>query len=318
MIVPQRVAYGCSTLLYLYLTHTGDRDFAFIVDRSYPNKQFHGIEVITPDEFLLRREEDMQVFVFAVSNSSLNGILTFLAKHNFGLGRNVFLYPELFTPSFEQLLEAQLGWKADRQLLQFATAYTLNSRKPVHTTICGTWLFLEALHRARSVPGDVGEVGAFEGGNVLLALQSPVWPKNKKYYMFDSFEGFPELSAADPRNFGRGDYRPEHSLEELLIPFSVYPEVRIIKGFVPTTFAQVPDPQYSLVFFDCDLYQAALDTFEHLWDRIAPGGMMLVHDYFSQPDGFGGVKVATDSFFAKKDCRQVNFWQNTMAMLIKL
>jgi len=316
-IVPKRVAYGCSTLLYLYLTHTGDRDFAFIVDRAYPNKQFHGVDVITPDEFLRRREDDMQVFVFAVSNSSLNGILAFLAMQQFKLGQNAFLYSELLAPSFEQLLEAKLGWKADRQLLQFATAYTLNSRKPVHTTICGTWLFLEALNHTRSIAGDVGEVGAFEGGNVLLALQSPVWPKNKNYYMFDSFEGFPELSAADPKNFGRGDYHPEHSLEELLIPFSVYPEVRIIKGFVPATFAKVPDGQYSLVFFDCDLYQAALDTFEHLWDRVAPGGMMLVHDYFAQPDGFGGVKVATDSFFADKACRRVNFWQNTMAMLIK-
>jgi O-methyltransferase len=299
------------------MAHTGDRDFAFIVDRSYANTHFHGIEVITPQEFLRRREEGMQVFVFAVSNGSLNSILVFLATHNFKLGRNVFLYHEMFRPSFERMLEAQLGWKADRQLLRFATAYTLNSRKPVHTTICGTWLFLEALHRIHSIPGDVAEVGAFEGGNVLLALQSPVWPKDKKYYMFDSFEGFPELSAADPANFGRGDYHPEHSLEELLIPFNVYPEVRIIKGFVPSTFAQVSDRQYSLVFFDCDLYQAALDTFEHLWDRIASGGMMLVHDYFAQPDGFGGVKAATDSFFATKNCRQVNFWQNTMAMLIK-
>jgi hypothetical protein len=313
----QWIAYGWSTLLYLYLMHDRGRDFAFVVDRAYPDKQFQGIDVITPEEFILRRGDDAQVFVFAVSNSSLNGILNFLAKQQFKLGRNAFLYPDLFAPSFERLLEVSLGWKADRQLLQFATAYTLNSRKPVHTTICGTWLFLEALKRARSIPGDVAEVGAFEGGNVLLALQSPVWPGDKTYYMLDSFEGFPELSAADPKSFGRGDYHPERSLEELLIPFSVYPQARIIKGFVPATFGQLPNGQYSLVFFDCDLYQIALDTFEYFWGRIAPGGMLLVHDYFAQPDGFAGVRLATDSFFANKDCRQVKFWQNTMAMFVK-
>ncbi len=211
-----------------------------------------------------------------------------------------------------------LGWIADGHLLKFATAYTLNSRKPIHTTIGGTWVFLEALERAAAIPGDIVEVGAFEGGNVLCALQSPVWPKNKKYYVLDLFEGFPELSASDPRNFSQGDYHPEHTLEEILVPLSVYPCARIIKGFVPETFANLSaDAQYSLVFYDCDLYQPALDTFEYFWPRLASGGMMLVHDYFAQPGGFAGVKLATNSFFADQNCQHAKFWQNTIAIFIK-
>ena len=143
----------------------------------------------------------------------------------------------------------------------------------------------------RAIRGDVAEVGAFEGGNVLLALQSAVWPRDRKYYMLDSFEGFPHLSAADPGDFGRGDYRPERALEELLIPFNLYPEAKVIKGFVPDTFARLPDSQYALVFYDCDLYQPALDTFEYFWKRMVPGGIVLVHDYFAQPGGFAGVEL---------------------------
>jgi hypothetical protein len=316
--MPQRVAYGCSKLFYLYQTYTRDHDFTFIVDKAYSDKKFCGINVITPEEFLIRRDDNMHVYVFAVSNSALNSILSLLANQGFTFGQNVSLYSELFAPSFERALEADLGWKADRRLLQFATAYTLNSRKPIHTTLCGTWLFLEAIERAKAIPGDIAEVGAFEGGNVLCALQSPVWPKNKNYYILDSFEGFPDLSAVDPRNFRQGDYHPEHTLEEILIPFCMYPQARIIKGFVPATFADLPaHGQYSLVFYDCDLYQPAVDTFEYFWGRLAPGGMMLVHDYFAQPGGFVGVKSATDSFFAKEVCRQAKFWQNTIAMFVK-
>ena len=117
---PQRIAYGCSKLLYFYLTHTQDRDFAFIVDKAYSGKQFCGIDVITPDEFVARHDGDMHVFVFAVSNGALDSILCFLAKHNFRLGRNASLYSELFASSFELSLQSDLGWTADRRLLQFS------------------------------------------------------------------------------------------------------------------------------------------------------------------------------------------------------
>jgi len=316
--MPQRIAYGCSKLLYLYLTSTDDRDFAYIIDRAYSEKQFCGIDVITPEEFLAHREVNTHVFVFAVSNNALNSIVSFLTKQGFKFGQNLFLYSELFAPSLENAMKESLGWNTNESLLQFATAYTLNSRKPIHTTIGGTWLFLEALERAGTISGDIVEVGAFEGGNVLCALQSPVWPESKKYYVLDSFEGFPELSASDPKNFSQGDYHPENTLEEILVPLTVYPQAQIIKGFVPNTFSSLPaGGRYSLVFYDCDLYRPALDTFEYFWPRLAPGGMMLVHDYFVQPGGFSGVKLATDSYFANQDCQSAKFWQNTIAMFVK-
>jgi hypothetical protein len=314
----QRVAYGCSKLLFFYLTETQDRDFAFIVDKNYAEKQFCGIEVINPEQFAKRRAADSQVFIFAVSNGALNGIIAFLATLGFQLGQNAFLYSELFARPFSDAVRESLGWEMSSQLLQFATAFTLNSRKPVHTTLCGSWLFLEALRRATKIAGDVAEVGAFEGGNVLCALQSPVWPESKTFFVLDSFEGFPDLTNFDPAIFARCDYAPQTSLGEVLAPFAVYPQARIIKGFVPGTFAQLPPGgRYSLVFYDCDLYQPALDTFEYFWDRMGPGAVMLGHDYFAEPGGFAGVKQATTMFFDGRECRQGKFWHNTMAAFIK-
>jgi hypothetical protein len=317
--LPKRVAYGCSKLLHFYLTETQDHDFAFIVDRNYEQKEFCGIEVIKPDALAKRGDlSELQIAVFAVSNDSLNAILSFLSTLNFQLGKNVFLYAELFRESFEDTMKRGLGWDADRRLLQFASAYTLNSRKPVHTTICGTWLFLEALRRVANVPGDVAEVGAFEGGNILCAVQSPVWPNGRSYYGMDSFEGFPALTIQDPGTSSSGDYRPRHTMGEILTPFGLYPDVHIIKGFVPGTFSQLPvDGRYSLVFYDCDLYEPARATLEYFWPRLSPGGVILVGDYVTDPGGYTGVKRATDEFFADKGGIRAEFWHNTIAAVLK-
>ena len=70
------------------------------------------------------------------------------------------------------------------------------------------------------------------------------------------------------------------------MPFSVLEQVKVIKGFIPGTFSQLPaNKAYSLVFYDCDLYQPALDTFEYFWGRVSHGGIVLVHDYFSSLAG---------------------------------
>jgi Macrocin-O-methyltransferase (TylF) len=314
----RHVAYGCSKLLYFYLKHGPGKQFSFIVDRNYIADTFCGVEVIKPDALQSRLDQETIISIFAVSNNSIIGILSFISTLGFTLGKNAFLYSDLFAESFAETVKNELKWNLDLNVLRYSTAYTLNSRKPIHTTICGSWLFLETLRRANQLDGDVAEVGAFEGGNALCALQSPIWTSEKNYFIFDTFEGFPGVSISDPSNVKRGDYQPEHRLAEILCPFAAYPEARIIKGTVPDTFSQLPrNGRYSLVFYDCDLYQPALDTFHYFWDRMYPSAFMIVHDYFTEPGGFAGVKAAADLFFADKKCRQINFWQNTMAVFIK-
>lgn len=313
-----RYAYGCSKLLHFYLENTPDHGFAGVVDRNYAGSSFCGLDVLRPHELAERKTAETRVVVFAVSNRSLTGILTFLATLGLRLGEEVSLYASLFAEPFRAAVRSSLDWELDPDLLQFSTGYTLNSRKPVHTTICGTWFFLEALKRTATVAGDIAEVGAYECGNVMGALQSPVWPREKRYFVLDSFEGFPTPSAVDPATIARGHYTPESTLDDILAPLTVYPQTRVIKGFVPQTFAELPaDGRYALVFYDCDLYQPALDTYTYFWDRLSSGGLMLVHDYFSEPGGYGGVKAATDLFFADRTARRGYFWHNTIAAFVK-
>lgn len=114
-----------------------------------------------------------------------------------------------------------------------------------------------------------------------------------------------------------GDYKIETSYEQILDNFSPFRFVNIVKGAVPKTFADLPDQEYGLVFYDCDLYEPAKATFEYFWPRMNNGGVLLVGDYVCEKGGFEGVKKAADEFFASKRVEILPFWENTIGVAIK-
>jgi hypothetical protein len=311
------VAWGTSKLLWLYKTHLNDVNFAYVVESSPKAAMFMDLPVYSPEK-LEHEGGDCTVVIFAVSNKTINLILKKLAETGRGLGNGVILYADLFREDFKRTLEAELGWKADDRLYSYAGGFILNSVRPVHTTLCGSWLFLEALKHTAKVPGDIAEVGAYQGGNALCALLSPVWLGQKTYYIFDSFEGFPDIGKNDPGTVTRGTYAIDVSVQEVRNSFDLLPDARIIQGFVPTTFSRLDNNgRFSIVFYDCDLYQPALDTFEYCWDRLSPNGILLIHDYFAEPGGYHGVKKATDEFFEGSAAHVSKFWHSTMAAIVK-
>jgi len=313
----RRIAWGTSKLLWLYLQHSRDTEWHYVIDDFTDRDAFENIPIRRSSELRSENLDECHIYIFAVSNASLAAIIAKLASFGLILGKNVHLYSELFAPSFAKSMRDQLGWTVDPSLLQYSVATTLNSRKAVHTTLCGTWLFLETVRHLRAVAGDVAEVGCYEGGNALNCLLSKEWNAEKRYLLFDSFEGFPAPSQHDPK-VKSGDYATEKLFGEIVAPFKVYSEVEIIKGFVPETFAEVPaNNKFSIVFYDCDLYQPALDTFAFFWDRMERGGILLIHDYFAEPNGFHGVRQATNEFFQPLGVEIMTFWQNTMAAVRK-
>lgn len=313
---PKLVAWGTSKLLWLYKTQLNELQFSYVIDSNPKQKMFLDLPVHPPS--VLEAEHDCNIVIFAVSSSTINLILAKLAKMGRGLGNGVILYSDLFRADFKKELKKYTGWEADDKFLSYAESFTLNSIRPVHTTICGSWLILEALKHTEDVVGDVVEVGAYQGGNALCALLSPAWTKNRKYYIFDSFQGFPDLSKNDPINKTRGSYSIDISVQEVRNSFHALKDAVIIEGFIPETFTQLPaKSSFAVVFFDCDLYQPALDTFEYFWDKLTPGGIFLVHDYFAEPGGYEGVKMATDEFFQDKNLKISKFPHCTMALIQK-
>jgi len=314
----KKIAWGTSKLLKMYLVENGDDKFSYCIDDFSNASDIYGLPVKKSDSLSQEKKGSFQIVIFAVSNKSLQEITLKLNGMGLSYKKDFIFYSDFFYSDFLEKAEKNLNFKFNPKFYQFALSFTLNSRLLIHTTILGSWLFLELINHIDNIGGSIAEVGVFEGGNALCGLNFMAKLNSKNFYIFDSFAGFPELSQNDPQNFSKGDYNIETTFQTIQDAFSVFPEARVIKGFVPETFSKIPKKEkFSLVFYDCDLYQPALDTFEFFWQRIVKGGYLIIHDYETEVGGFAGVKKATNQFFADKKVKLSSFFENTMAVIKK-
>ncbi len=317
------VAWGASKLLEFYLKNSNEKKIEYVIDsnESRHGGYFNGLPIKGPLSIGEEQSDDVLVVIFAVSNFAVQNILASLNCFGFLLHKNVILYSDLFYDDFSSKVKDTLGLEVNKKNYNLAKSFYLSTKFPVHTTILGNLLLLEMLKKSMSLGEElypIVEVGAFNCGNALLVSHFLTQYRDIPFYIFDSFEGFPELSKFDPRDKKVGDYNIESTYEYILDNFSFFENTKIIKGFVPYTFDQLEsDEKYSIVFYDCDLYQPALDTLNYFWDKLIPGGYFVMHDYVFEEGGFEGVKKAVDEFFAGIDVPVFSFWENTMGVIIK-
>jgi len=61
--------------------------------------------------------------------------------------------------------------------------------------------------------------------------------------------------------------------------FADYPQVRLVKGFLPDAFAQGCPEKIAYLHIDLNNAEGEIASLDHLWDRIVPGGMVVLDDY---------------------------------------
>lgn len=139
------------------------------------------------------------------------------------------------------------------------------------------------------IVGSFAEVGVYRGdtSRIVHGLAP-----DRKYYLFDSFEGFAEDRSTD------GRFR-DTSVEQVLKKMNNSPQVVPVKGFVPGTFGPYAEETFALVIIDLDKYEATRDSLEFFHPRLAPGGYIFFHDYNS-PESNWGVKRAVDEYMKNK------------------
>ena len=200
----------------------------------------------------------------------------------------------------------------------YARSFNFNSEIPIETTVLGNWLLLESLIKTSKSDGAIAEIGAYKGGNSYLLLSAmKLWNDIRKYYIFDSFKGFSKFSVKDPMHL-QDAYGYDYNLPRILNLFSIFKQCQIIEGFIPETFKKIDSSKkFSVVFFDCDLYQPALDTYSFFWNRIEKGGIILIHDNIATKKGFSGVRKATEEYCNPRGIKFHDFWETTMSVIFK-
>ena len=87
--------------------------------------------------------------------------------------------------------------------------------------------------------------------------------------------------------------------EELVLGKMKKPEMCVIrKGYFPET-AEGLEESFCFVNLDFDLYQPIMAGLEYFTPRMVKGGVILIHDYFSET--FKGVKKAVQEFVGKNN-----------------
>lgn len=151
--------------------------------------------------------------------------------------------------------------------------------------------------RERGVVGAIAELGTFQGD---FAWQLNELFPERALYLFDTFEGFDGRDIAVERQVSASraaekDFS-DTNVERVLARMPHPERVVVRKGFFPET-AQGLEETFAVVSMDVDLYAPTLAGLEWFYPRMAPGGVILLHDYNSTQ--FDGVFKAVEEYEAR-------------------
>jgi len=161
----------------------------------------------------------------------------------------------------------------------------------------------------KNVPGVVIECGTWRGG--MIAGIADVLGSSRRYYLFDSFEGLPAAQEIDgagalawqtdksaPSYFNNCTASEEEAREAM--SKSAATDYRIIKGWFDSTLSKIdPGENIALLRMDADWYDSTKCILDHFADRVVPGGIIIVDDYYI----WEGCTLAVNEYAAKHKWR---------------
>jgi predicted O-methyltransferase YrrM len=147
--------------------------------------------------------------------------------------------------------------------------------------------------RTSKIEGDIAEVGTYKGASSKLIAEAR-GESDRDIYLFDTFEGLPELQEVDRTLFYEQQYGAD--FDDVSDYLSGYPRVHIYKGIFPSSSGPIKEKKFSFVHLDVDLYEGTKESLEFFYPRMNKGGVIISHDYLSAP----GVRKAVDEFMADK------------------
>ena len=139
------------------------------------------------------------------------------------------------------------------------------------------------------IPGDFIETGVWRGGACILmrAILKSHGIKDRRVFVADSFEGLP---PPDPLNYPADAGDAHFQLEELAVSieqvksnFAKYDlldeQLVFLKGWFKDTLPIAPIRQIAVARLDGDMYESTMDGLRNLYDKVSPGGFIIIDDY---------------------------------------
>ncbi len=194
-----------------------------------------------------------------------------------------------------------LTWGRNMSMLDdrpFVQAWESNIESPSDQAIVWRRYVLAcAAYHCIQLGGDFVECGAYTGvgmKTVIDYIGGTGFPKT--FWGYDIFEHDASMLNHPMPEHGEGLYARVQS------KFSAYPQVRLIKGLIPDVFADNCPDRIAYLHIDLNQAPAEIAALEHLFDRIVPGGILILDDY-----EWSGIyrpqKLAEDQWFDARHYR---------------
>ena len=151
-----------------------------------------------------------------------------------------------------------------------------------------------------NIEGDVVELGCYVGESSKYLMKTLLETKSsKKLYLYDSFDGLPDLSECEFNcGWTPGTLKTTQDILENNFIKNNLPLPIISKGwFNEIQINKLPN-KISFAFLDGDFYKSIYDSLVKIYDLVTDGGYIVFHDY-DRPD-LPGVKKAIFDFFDER------------------
>ena len=183
---------------------------------------------------------------------------------------------QLVTPGF-YLGDNLFTWGRNNSLFEdseFRTAWQQNIQNDADQAIAWRRYILAcAAFHCVQLPGDFVECGVYTGTGIKTVMDylgGPSFPKI--FWGYDTFD----YNPVEGHSFAG---QQEGFFERVQQRFESYPQVRLVKGFIPDAFSQGAPDSVAYLHIDLNNAPGELATLEKLFDRVVPGGIIVLDDY---------------------------------------
>jgi O-methyltransferase len=175
----------------------------------------------------------------------------------------------------------------------FKSAYEGNIQNPADAAIAWRRYILAcAGYHSVQLAGDFVECGVYRGTGIKTVvdyLGGKSFPKH--FYGYDTFDYNPV-----PENTFEGQEAGFY--EGVRRRFDGYPQVHLIRGLIPDSFGDGCPDKISYLHIDLNDAESEISTLEALFDRVVPGGVIVLDDY--EWKGYRPQKIAEDSWLERR------------------
>ena len=149
------------------------------------------------------------------------------------------------------------------------------------------------------------ECGTWRGG--MAAGLASIGGPGRDYHFFDSFAGLPPPTAEDGAFARHAQESRDGSLyfdnntasradfTATLAPLAL-PRLHVHEGLFAATLPGAAVGPVAVLRLDADWYSSTMQCLEKFWDRLLPGGLLLIDDYYA----WEGCTKAVHAFLAQR------------------